>query len=74
MIDKTLCLQLITCIKCGYRCREIWLSHKNIFNLPLALHSQPGEKEEKRVRRRKERVVRWQGQEWSSELKIRLES
>lgn len=52
---------------------EIWLSHKNIFNLPLALHSQSGEKEEKRVRRRKEIAVQWQGQEWNSELKIRLE-
>jgi hypothetical protein len=30
MIDKTLCLQLIECIRCGYRWRETWLSRESL--------------------------------------------
>lgn len=31
MLDESLCLQLIECIRCGYKWKEIWLSRESLY-------------------------------------------
>jgi len=69
MIDESFCLQLIECIRCGYRWRETWLSRESL---------QKKEKEKnrtsspERIRKRRNAWLKKEIQQYGK-LKIRLE-
>jgi len=69
MINKTLCLQLIECIRCGYRWRETWLSRVSLQKKEEEKNrtSSPG-----RIRKRRNARLKKEMQPYG-ELKIRLE-
>lgn len=69
MIDESLCVQLIECIRCGYRWRETWLSRES-------LQKKEEEKDRtsspERIRKRRNTRLKKEMQQYG-ELKIRLE-
>lgn len=70
MIDKTSYLQIIECIRCGHRRREVWLSRES---LQKKEEGKEMRSSSERVRKGNAGLMQWNEQEEYGELKIRLE-
>jgi hypothetical protein len=70
MMDKTSYLQIIECIKCGDRRREVWLSRES---LQKKEEGKEMRSSSERVRKGNAGLMQWNEQEEYGELKIRLE-
>ncbi|MGA7369103.1 MAG: hypothetical protein WBX01_08235 [Nitrososphaeraceae archaeon] len=68
VIDKNLCIQLIKCVSCGHRRKEIWLSHR-----PLRKLERVEQILSESVKERNENLVSRYEQEYHDGAKIQLE-
>lgn len=67
MIDKGLHLQLIDCIRCGHRSRDLWQCHGIAVSSYQPLHGLLPGRDKGKIRQRKDKLVQ------KRELQIKLQ-